>query len=91
MRDGVLVEKAHLHAGPFKAVGVSMPAVSKFETMESPVTGQDISSWRMRDRDMDAAGAVDPRDLPRRPFEERREANERSKHQPPEWGGIPDA
>lgn len=48
------------------------PRVSRLETYESPVTGKDVSSWRERDRDMKAADAVDPRDLPRKPFEDRR-------------------
>jgi hypothetical protein len=54
---------------------------------ESPVTGKEITSWRERDRDMAAAGAVDPRDLPVQPFEQRRRDNERSRKQPAEWGG----
>jgi hypothetical protein len=56
---------------------------------ESPVTGKTISSWRERDRDMAAAGAVDPRDLPRKPFEQRRQQNERSRNTEAEWGGVP--
>lgn len=40
------------------------PRLSRMEPFESPVTGKEISSWRERDRDMAAAGAVDPRDLP---------------------------
>jgi hypothetical protein len=44
----------------------------RFEAFESPVTGAEISSWGARERDMRAADAVDPRDLPRKPFEERR-------------------
>jgi hypothetical protein len=51
--------------------------ISRFETMESPVTGREITSWRDRDRDMAAAGCVDPRDLPRAPFEKREEDNAR--------------
>lgn len=40
------------------------PMLSRMEPFESPVTGKEISSWRERDRDMAAADAVDPRDLP---------------------------
>lgn len=40
------------------------PMLSRMEPFESPVTGKEISSWRERERDMAAAGAVDPRDLP---------------------------
>jgi hypothetical protein len=39
--------------------------LSRIEPFESPVTGKEITSWRDRDRDMAAAGAVDPRELPR--------------------------
>jgi hypothetical protein len=51
--------------------------ISRFEPMESPVTGKEITSWRDRDRDMAAVGCVDPRDLPRAPFEERTADNAR--------------
>lgn len=40
------------------------PAYSRFEPMESPVTGHMITSERERQLDMFAAGAFDPRDLP---------------------------
>lgn len=43
--------------------GLVAPRVSRFEDMESPVTGKTISSWRERDADMKAADAFDPRDL----------------------------
>jgi hypothetical protein len=56
---------------------LSCPMISRFEVMESPVTGREVTSWRDRDRDMDAVGAVDPRDLPRAPFEKRNEENAR--------------
>jgi hypothetical protein len=38
--------------------------LSRIEPFESPVTGAEITSWRDRERDMKAADAVDPRDLP---------------------------
>jgi hypothetical protein len=62
--------------------------LSRIEPFESPVTGKEISSWRERDRDMAAAGAVDPRDLPAKPFERRRADNERSRKLKAEWGGA---
>jgi hypothetical protein len=56
---------------------LSSPMLSpRLDAFESPVTGQEINSWRGRDRDMAAAGAVDPRDLPRAPFEKRKAAND---------------
>jgi hypothetical protein len=51
--------------------GFPTPMLSKFESFESPITGETISSWRQRDADMQAGSAVDPRDLPRGPFEQR--------------------
>lgn len=54
------------------------PRVSRFEAMESPVTGKSISSWRERDRDMKAADAVDPRDIPQAAFEKRKRTVERN-------------
>jgi hypothetical protein len=48
------------------------------ETFESPVTGKPITSWRERDRDMDAAGAVDRRDIPKAVFDKRREIVKRN-------------
>lgn len=59
-----------------------------FETMESPVTGEAITSWRARDRDMQAAGAVDRRDLPDKPFEQRRQENARQQSQSEQWGDL---
>jgi hypothetical protein len=41
------------------------PRVSRFEPMESPVTGKTISSWGERERDMNAVDAVDARDYPK--------------------------
>jgi hypothetical protein len=59
--------------------------LSRFTAMESPVTGKEITSWRDRDRDMEAAGAVDPRDLPRGAKEKRMEDNARQSDTPFEW------
>ena len=72
-RDGQVVEKtqgaARIASGPY---------VSRFETFESPVTGAPISSWRQRERDMNAADAVDRRDIPSKAFEDRRRIVERN-------------
>jgi len=48
------------------------PMISRIEPFESPISGKEISSWRDRDRDMAVVNAVDPRDLPRKPFEQRK-------------------
>lgn len=63
-RDGQIVPKAprgNIPEGCFPA-----PMLSRMEPFASPVTGKTISSWRERDADMRAAGAVDPRELPKR-------------------------
>jgi hypothetical protein len=79
IRDGQLVERAPVSVD---APGFPCPRVSRMTPFDSPVTGKEISSWRERDRDMAAAGAVDPRDLDRRPIEQRRKRNERSRTAP---------
>jgi hypothetical protein len=85
IRDGELVERGAPRV--LERSAFPCPAVSRMTPFESPVTGKEIWSWRERGRDMDAAGAVDPRDLPRKPFEQRKERNERSRNLAPEWGG----
>jgi hypothetical protein len=72
MRDGKLVEKSSTSARSSSFSSFPSPRISRIEAFESPITGEQISSWRQRDRDMNAADAVDPRDLPRKPFEQRR-------------------
>jgi hypothetical protein len=67
IRNGELVPKGWSPPAP------GGPYISRFEAMQSPVTGKEITSWRDRDRDMAAVGAVDPRDLSRKPFEKRAE------------------
>ena len=54
-----------------------LPMISRMQAYESPVTGRDITTWRERERDMAEAGCVDPRDLPRGPFEQREKDNAR--------------
>lgn len=54
--------------------GLLSPRVSRFEEMESPVTGKTITSWRERDADMKAADAVDMRDLKGHEFSKGRKA-----------------
>lgn len=76
IRDGQLVER---EARPVDMPAFPCPRVSRMTPFESPVTGKEISSWRERDRDMAAVGAVDPRELPRAPFEQRRKRNERQR------------
>jgi hypothetical protein len=66
LRDGLLVEKGLVDPLQFaKTANFGAPAISRFEAMESPVTGQVISSERQRQRDMAAVNCVDPRDFPR--------------------------
>jgi hypothetical protein len=79
IRDGKLVVKGSIDPCPYWRSRADFPApnVSRFEAMESPVTGKEITSWRERDRDMEAANCCDPRDLPQKPFEKRRADNAR--------------
>lgn len=80
VRNGVVVEKASIAEAIADRRSIfPAPMLSRMEPFESPVTGKEISSWRERERDMTAAGAVDPRDLPRKPFEQREERNVRSR------------
>lgn len=66
IRDGRLVEKGSVPAARADRRSIfPAPMLSRIEPFESPVTGKEITSWRDRDRDMAAVGAVDPRDLPR--------------------------
>jgi hypothetical protein len=76
LRDGQMVEKTKSQA-PESRGYFPTPMLSRFDSFESPITGETISSWRQRDADMQAGGAVDPRDLPREPFERRAADNAR--------------
>jgi hypothetical protein len=87
-RDGALVPKGSDRARcPQTDTRSDFPAprLSRIEPFESPITGREISSWRERDRDMEAAGAVDPRDLKK----EAKNATRRN-DTPFEWGRLPD-
>jgi hypothetical protein len=75
LRDGKLVPKSQ---APESRRYFPAPRVSRFETIESPVTGKSVSSWRERDKDMNAANAVDPRDIPKAAFEKRKQLVERN-------------
>ena len=64
IRDGHVVEKGSIADAIADRRSIfPAPRLSRFDPMESPVTGKEISSWRERDRDMEAAGAYDPRDV----------------------------
>ena len=84
IRNGELVPKRWSVSAPG---GFPAPMLSRFTAMESPVTGKEITSWRDRDRDMAAVGAVDPRDLSRKPFEKRAADASRQSDAPFEWRG----
>jgi len=81
IREGKLVEKSTVARRQFaNSANLSMPMISRLEPFESPVTGKEITSWGERERDMAAVGAVDPRDLPQKPFEKRRADNARARN-----------
>jgi hypothetical protein len=65
-RNGLVIPRGSAPGGEARPARSDLPApmISRMEPFESPVTGKEISSWRERDRDMAAAGAVDPRDMP---------------------------
>jgi hypothetical protein len=85
LRNGQLVTKASQMREAVK-LSFPCPRISRFEAFESPITGERISSWRQRDADMQAGGAVDPRDLDRAPFEKRATDNARQSDAPFQWG-----
>jgi len=97
-RDGVLVPKGSDRAAPSPPTRSDLPApmLSRLTPFESPVTGKEITSWRERDRDMAAAGAVDPRDLPRDLSKGRAAQKKEAEHgrrtstddTPVEWGRL---
>lgn len=80
VRDGVLVDKRKFEPPPVARSHLPAPMLSRMEPFESPVTGKEITSWRERDRDMAAAGAVDPRDLPREMKRGRAAQKKEAKH-----------
>jgi len=84
-RDGKLVDKRHAQlaeaiSGAWRDLrsDIWAPFVSRFDAFESPVTGENISSWRQRERDMNAADAVDRRDIPESARENRRRIVDRN-------------
>lgn len=90
IRDGRLVEKwiAGNPRGPVS--DLARPMISRFDAYYSPVDDTtSISSWRQRDQDMKRVDAVDRRDLPNKPFEERRARNARlreaERDSPTQW------
>jgi hypothetical protein len=62
IRDGKLVDKATLYRHQ-PVSGFPTPRISRFEAFESPVTGNEVTSWRQRDREMAEHDCYDPRDL----------------------------
>ena len=75
-RNGEVVPKRWSAPAPG---GFPSPRVSRMESFESPIDGKSISSWRQRDRDMQAVDAVDRRDIPAKAFEKRQKAVARMK------------
>lgn len=92
-RDGALRPKEEADRAAHNRTRSAFPSpmVSRMEPFESPVTGKEITSWRDRDRDMAAVGAVDPRDLPKnlkksRAAQKKEASNDRDANF--KWGGI---
>jgi hypothetical protein len=89
LRDGKLVERGSGNSKLDLHSAFPSPNVITMESYASPVDDRSISSHRQRDWDMKRVDAVDPRDLPRKPFEERRARNARlraaERDSPTEW------
>src|SRR5262245_35270019 len=90
IREGRLVDKSSQNSGLVaQRSDLPSPRVSRMESYDSPVDDRSISSWRQRDWDMKRVDAVDRRDLPQKPFEERRVRNARlraaERDTPTEW------
>lgn len=62
-RNGKLVDKASLRRIPPDPAAFPTPRISRFDSFESPITGQEVTSWRQRDREMQEHDCYDPRDL----------------------------
>jgi hypothetical protein len=96
-RDGLLVPKENV-GPPAARSDLPAPFFARFEPMESPVTGRAITSERQRQRDMQEAGAYDPRDLSadhsysrgrEQQFKEARDAHrDRTETRGFEWGRL---
>lgn len=88
IRNGRLVAKPRYRN--FAMSDFPAPMLSRMEPFESPVTGKEISSWRERDHDMAAVGAVDPRDLPASSRGRKKEAENARRSEPADtpfkWG-----
>jgi hypothetical protein len=63
-RDGKYVDKATLYRHERVNTGFPTPRLSRFDSFESPITGEAVTSWRQRDREMNEHDCYDPRDLP---------------------------
>jgi hypothetical protein len=74
LREGRLVPK--VGRAPAARSDFPAPFFARFEPMESPVTGREITSERQRQRDMQEADAYDPRDL-KQDYSRGREAQSR--------------
>jgi hypothetical protein len=65
-RNGVLVDKETgepIEQRALAVLGFPTPRISRFVPYESPVTGDDVTSWGQRDREMRDHNCFDPRDL----------------------------
>jgi len=79
IREGKVVEKGSMQEARDDRRSIfPAPRVSRMDSFESPVTGESISSWRQRERDMSAADAVDRRDIPQAAFDKRKRIEERN-------------
>lgn len=74
IHDGKLVEKDSVRRKQ-QASSFPTPMLSRFEAYASPIDDRPITSWRQRDRDLEASGSYDRRDLPKDHVDKKGRAN----------------
>lgn len=57
--------EADIRLTPVAASDFPTPMISRIEAYHSPITDALVTSWRQRDREMNAHDCYDPRDLPK--------------------------
>jgi hypothetical protein len=62
--NGSIIDKRYLPASYRALSELPAPMIQSFTSYYSPIDGQNISSFRQRDRDLHHSGSYDPRDTP---------------------------
>jgi len=77
-QDGKIVPRDDARRAESNRSLLPAPRVSRMESYASPIDDSTISSWRQRDKDMKRSDSVDPRDIPKKVFEKRKQIVERN-------------